>query len=94
MIVSQGLKCACYMMPKIAWKGHIFEYFTTGLKKLCVCVSGGKKCSFFEKFDMLCFLVTPVLRFPFALLPTKYQTSVFLLYLELGLKSKPDIIFM
>ena len=28
-----------------------------------VCVSGGKKCSFFGKFDMLCFLETPVLRF-------------------------------
>ena len=32
-----------------------------------VCVSGGKKCSFFGKFDLLCFLETPVLRF--ALLP-------------------------
>ena len=32
------------------------------------CVSGGKKCSFFGKFDSLCFLETPVLRF--ALLPT------------------------
>ena len=30
-------------------------------------VSGGKKCSFLEKFGMLCFLETPVLRF--ALLP-------------------------
>ena len=28
-----------------------------------VCVSGGKKCSFFGKFGMLCFLKTPVLRF-------------------------------
>ena len=28
-----------------------------------VCVSGGKKCSFFGKFGMLCFLETPVLRF-------------------------------
>ena len=28
-----------------------------------VCVSRGKRCSFFEKFDLLCFLVTPVLRF-------------------------------
>ena len=27
-----------------------------------VCVSGGKKCSFFGKFDVLCFLETPVLR--------------------------------
>ena len=32
-----------------------------------VCVSGGKKCSFFRKFGVLCFLETPVLRF--ALLP-------------------------
>ena len=28
-----------------------------------VCVSGGKKCSFFGKFGVLCFLVTPILRF-------------------------------
>ena len=28
-----------------------------------VCVSGGKKCSFFGKFGMLCLLETPVLRF-------------------------------
>ena len=34
---------------------------------MCVCVSGGKKYSFFGKFGVLCFLVTPVLRF--ALLP-------------------------
>ena len=32
-----------------------------------VCVSEGKKCSFFGKFGVLCFLKTPVLRF--ALLP-------------------------
>ena len=32
-----------------------------------VCVLGGKKCSFFGKFDVLCFLETPVSRF--ALLP-------------------------
>ena len=32
-----------------------------------VCVSGCKKCSFFEKFSLLCFLETPILRF--ALLP-------------------------
>ena len=30
-----------------------------------VCVSGGKKCLFFEKFGVLCFLETPVLRFAF-----------------------------
>ena len=38
-----------------------------------VFISGGKKCSFSGKFDMLCFLETPVLRF--ALLPY-YQRFV------------------
>ena len=28
-----------------------------------VCVSGGKKCSFFGKFDVVCFLETPFVRF-------------------------------
>ena len=28
-----------------------------------MCVSGGKKCLFFEYFGVLCFLETPVLRF-------------------------------
>ena len=28
-----------------------------------MCVSGGKKCSFFGKFVVLCFLETPVFRF-------------------------------
>ena len=32
-----------------------------------VCVSGGKKCSFFEKFGVLCFIETPVLRLAFLL---------------------------
>ena len=32
-----------------------------------VCASGGKKCSFFGKFGVLCFPGTPILRF--ALLP-------------------------
>ena len=34
---------------------------------MCVYVSGGKKCSFFEKIGVLCFLESPVFRF--ALLP-------------------------
>ena len=38
-----------------------------------VCVLGGKKCSFFGKFGVLCFLDTTVLRF--ALLP-HYRPSV------------------
>ena len=28
-----------------------------------VCISGGKRCSFFGQFGVLCFLETPVLRF-------------------------------
>ena len=36
-------------------------------RKTNMCVSGGKKCSFFGKFGVLCFLETPVFRF--ALLP-------------------------
>ena len=42
-----------------------------------VCVSGGKKCSFFGKFDMLCFLETPILIF--VLLPyyRRNQSSIF-----------------
>ena len=36
-------------------------------KSLIVCVSGGKKCSFFIKFGVLCFFVTPISRF--AILP-------------------------
>ena len=43
------------------------------LEKRKKCVSGGKKCSFFGKFGVLCFLETPVLRF--ALLPY-YRRSV------------------
>ena len=33
-----------------------------------LCVSLGKKCLFFGKFGVLCFLVTPVLRFAFCLI--------------------------
>ena len=39
-----------------------------------VCVSGGKKCSIFGKFDVLYFLETPVLRF--ALLPYHRRINV------------------
>ena len=41
------------------------------------CVSGGKKCSFFGEFSMLCFFETPVLRF--ALLPyyRRYVSQIF-----------------
>ena len=42
-----------------------------------VCISGGKKCLFFGKFGMLCFLETPVLRIALVLYYRRYylQTS-------------------
>ena len=40
-----------------------------------VCVSEGKKCSFFEKIGVFCFLVTLVLKF--ALLPYYRQNKDF-----------------
>ena len=42
-------------------------------QKVYVCVSGGKKCLFFQKFCGLCFLEIPVLRF--TLLPYYRQTA-------------------
>ena len=41
------------------------EYFLPPDTHTYVCVSGGKKYSFFGKFGVLCFLETPVLRFAF-----------------------------
>ena len=49
------------------------EYFLTPDTHLYVCVSGVKKCSFFGKFGVLCFLETPILRF--VLLPYYRRTS-------------------
>ena len=46
-----------------------------------LCVSGGTKCKFFEKFDVLCFLETPVLRF--APLPYYRRYGVLLQNLEM-----------
>ena len=47
-----------------------------------VCVLGAKKCSFFGKFDVLCFLETPVLRF-FLL---SYYRRIYVFNQEGGLK--------
>ena len=49
------------------------EHFLPRDTHTCVCVSGGKKCSFFRKFGMLCFLITPILRF--VLLPYCRRTD-------------------
>ena len=39
------------------------EHFLPPNAHAYVCVSGGKKCSFYGKFDVLCFLETRVSRF-------------------------------
>ena len=49
------------------WARQIFRKTNIFLRRTYVCISGGEKCSFFGKFDVPCFLRTPVLRF--ALLP-------------------------
>ena len=49
------------------------QYFLPPDTHLYVCVSGVKKCSFFGKFGVLCFLETPILRF--VLLPYYRRTS-------------------
>ena len=41
------------------------EHFLPTDTHTYVCVSGGKKCTFFGKFALLCFLETPVLKFTF-----------------------------
>ena len=46
-------------------------------RKMCVCVSGVKKCSFFGKFSVLCFLITSVLRL--SLLPYCRRIEVLLI---------------
>ena len=66
----------------IPWKRYKNETFTSNniifnnsKEKIIgnVCVLGGKKCSFFGKFDLLCFLETPVLKF--TLLPYYLQDN-------------------
>ena len=42
---------------------HICSVIALRKRNGNVCVSGGKKCLFFGKFGVLCFLETPVLRF-------------------------------
>ena len=53
-------------------KTHVSRKQTTSDFLMCVCISGGKKGSFFGKLNALCFLETPVFRF--ALLPYYIHT--------------------
>ena len=83
------------------------EYFLSLDTYTYVCVLGGKKCSFFVKFNVLCFLVSSVLKL--ALLPNykdmkkksigrvinktvkTQNTSLFWNYYDLDHKSKESI---
>ena len=51
------------------------EHFLLPHTHTYVCVLGGKKCSFYGKFGVLCFLETPVLRL--ALLPCYWRNEIF-----------------
>ena len=60
------------------------EHFLPPGKHTYLCVSGGKKCSFFGKYGVLCFLETPLLRFLPAvgiLFSKKYRMSVIFPYI-------------
>ena len=45
------------------WRTRILPDIEFAMWNVYVCVSGGKKCSFFGKFGVLCFLETAALRF-------------------------------
>ena len=50
------------------------EHFLPPNAHAYVCVSGGKKCSFFGKFDVLCFLETRFEICHLALFPAKFYS--------------------
>ena len=50
------------------------EHFLPADMHTYVCASGGKKCSYFGKLGVLCFLVFKIC--PFALLPTNFCAQV------------------
>ena len=53
-----------------------FDSSTLSFTPWFLCIAEGKKCSFFGKLGVLCFLETPVLRFAlFALLPMLYNNN-------------------
>ena len=53
---------------------YVRAYVHTYILHTYVCVSGGKKLSFFGKSGVLCFFVTPVLRF--VLLPNYQRVQI------------------
>ena len=67
-------KNGCFKKTKHAKFPDKRTFLTCWYAHTYVCVSGGKKYSFFGKFGVLCFLETPVLRF--ALLPYYRQNEI------------------
>ena len=61
-------------------KSQIFQHLLPPDTHTYTCVSVGKKCSFFVKFGVVCFLVTSVLRL--ALLPYYQRIEMRLSYTE------------
>ena len=57
----------CAMRDHVCICNEVRANLKTGVTSAYVCMSEGKKYSFFGKFGVLCFLITPVLRV--ALLP-------------------------
>ena len=70
-----------------AKKGLKNEHFLTPDPHMQVCISGIKKCSFFRKLGLPCFLVTPVGRFT---LLSYYQQVALSYYLLLCLVAIQD----
>ena len=55
-----------------------------------VCVSGSKKCSFFGKFGVLCFLETSVLRFTLLLYYPRHYPTMFWKYNGVVASKRPS----
>ena len=65
----------CYKKTKYAKFPEKRPFHTPLIRTRSCEYQGGKKCSFFGKSDVLCFLVTPVLRF--TLLPYYRRINLF-----------------
>ena len=65
----------CYKKTKHA------KFSEKRIFRTCACASqGGRKCLFFGKFDVLCFLVTPLLRFALLLYCRQVLVTSYLIY--------------
>ena len=67
------------------------QLFPTPDMHTFVCVSRGKKCSFFGKFGVLCFLVTSVLKFAFLPYYRRYNMQTIFMNTENCKTNKPHI---